>query len=302
MYLSAMKKGRNWMFTVNNPESNELPERWKECSEWIRWIKWQLEKGENGTEHLQGYLVAKNAVRFGTLKKLCAQAHWEPRYGNHNQAKDYVGKEDTRVDGPWTVGVEPMQGSRSDLTEVAQRINEGCTQKDLWDEFATTMYRYHKGILEHLSFVSEVRTWKTQVIVLWGDSGVGKSWLAKQMFDPTLRDKNYWCNPNSKWWTGYKGQSNVVIDNYTGWFEWAYFLRLLDENPMDVEIKHGTVPFLARNIVITSVLHPSSWYKGSGRKGLYKELERRIDCMVEKTKEKVAIISAKCVNQRYRPY
>lgn len=66
----------------------------------------QLEKGENGTLHIQFYVNYKDPKRFSAMKKIDAAAHWEVVKVN-NAAISYVLKEDTRVDGPYEFGVRP---------------------------------------------------------------------------------------------------------------------------------------------------------------------------------------------------
>lgn len=45
-----------------------------------------------------------------------------------------------------------------------------------------------------------------QAIWIVGKSGVGKSWYAKS-FMPYMKAQN-------KWWDGYEGQSEVLIDDF----------------------------------------------------------------------------------------
>jgi len=70
----------------------------------------QLEKGEDGTVHLQFYvsLSKTDRKRITAMKKLCAHTHWEP-VGKDNGASSYAMKEETRVEGPWEFGSRPLQ-------------------------------------------------------------------------------------------------------------------------------------------------------------------------------------------------
>ena len=90
------QQSTNWLFTINNPTSNDIPRTWSD----VRYCVWQLEAGENGTPHLQGYVVLEKKKRLGGMKRLDGQAHWEIRKGTHAQAKKYCQKEETRKDGP----------------------------------------------------------------------------------------------------------------------------------------------------------------------------------------------------------
>lgn len=69
---------------------------------------YQLEKGENGTMHLQGYAEFKSPVSIkkaqSALQDYQHVVHLEPRRGSREQARDYCQKEDTRMAGPWETG------------------------------------------------------------------------------------------------------------------------------------------------------------------------------------------------------
>ena len=67
-------------------------------------------------------------------------------------------------------------------------------------------------------------------------------------------------DPATKFWDGYQGQKNVVIDEFRGTIGIHNMLRWLDRYPVIVEIKGSSVVLNAETIWITSNLHPSSWY------------------------------------------
>lgn len=234
---------------------------------------WQLEEGEEGTRHLQGYVLFSNAVRFSTVKKYNNTAHWEIRRGTHDQAKTYCTKSDTRVEGPFEFGKEPRgQGSRTDLAAIKERVDRGDVEADLWEADFSSMVKYTRGIREYIQLKCKPRTWKTTVDVLWGPTGCGKSHAARE----EAGDGAYWkIRGNNEWWDGYLGQPNVVIDEFYGWLRWDSLLRLLDQYPLRLEIKGGSQQFVARRIWITSNAPPSEWYE-YGPKMQYRTLERRL--------------------------
>ena len=89
------QKASCWSITINNPTPEEI-EGLKQLPEWVRKWEGQVEKGENGTEHIQGMLKTQH-VRFSQVKKLMPRAHIEVARNEKALAK-YVHKEDTRVD------------------------------------------------------------------------------------------------------------------------------------------------------------------------------------------------------------
>lgn len=101
-------KSRNWLGTWNNPTvagDEWLSKLYTESK--ATYTVGQLEKGENGTPHIQFFLNFKEPVRFAKLKKLHKQSHWKVVKIN-NGAHTYCMKEETRLEGPWEYGVKPV--------------------------------------------------------------------------------------------------------------------------------------------------------------------------------------------------
>lgn len=69
-----------------------------------RFVVWQREKGAEGTEHLQGYIELHAPIRLSAMVEWLRGAHFEPRRGTRDQARDYCMKEDSRLAGPWERG------------------------------------------------------------------------------------------------------------------------------------------------------------------------------------------------------
>ena len=97
---------KNWIITHNNPEfdTQEYLEKWAPL---CTYVNGQLEKGENGTRHIQAYIALKVNARITKLKKHDPKAHFE-MVKRDNGASAYCLKEDTRLDGPWEFGKKPI--------------------------------------------------------------------------------------------------------------------------------------------------------------------------------------------------
>jgi hypothetical protein len=119
-----MQKSRGYLLTINNPETNDLPEVPNE-----RCAVWQLEKGENGTPHLQVYLLFKNQTSFNTVKTAFPRAHIDAAKGSPKQCVAYCSKEETREEGPWRRGDVPKQGDRSDIKDAVAVIAKNLGKK-----------------------------------------------------------------------------------------------------------------------------------------------------------------------------
>lgn len=250
-----------WVFTINNPTPSDKPDSFKD----VQYMVWQLERGANGTPHYQGYVVFKNRKRFDWVRKQNARAVWASRKGNHQQAKDYCTKADTRVDGPWEVGSEPAekeQGKRSDLLTLKRKLDEGATEKEIARDPETfpVWAKYHKVVARYKMLTGQQRNWPTFTQVIWGAPGLGKTRKALELAGPDA----YWLpRPagQTAWFDGYIGQETIVIDEFYGWLPLDLLCRLLDRYPYQVETKGGSMMVLCKKVIITSNVPPAQWYK-----------------------------------------
>lgn len=92
--------------------------------------------------------------------------------------------------------------------------------------------------------------------VFWGDTGTGKSRTAWERAGMDAYPKD----PRTKYWCGYFGQENVVIDEFRGGIDIAHLLRWVDRYPVIVEVKGSSAVLRAKTIYITSNLDPRSWF------------------------------------------
>lgn len=266
MAATSSQMGRNWVFTLNNPQPEEDPNTWGGT-----YCIWQLEKGDEGTLHYQGYIVFKSNKRLSAVKSVNPRAHWELRKGTHQQAVDYCSKQDTRVEGPWSYGEPPSQGKRTDLLLLKERLEAGVPVKDLWTDPETfpVLAKYHRVPTQYRLATIPQRRFKTHVLVLYGPPGLGKSY-----YPATVYPDAYYKN-NTEWWDGYEHQKVVVFDDFHGsWFPFTFLLQVLDRYPLNVQVKGGTVPFNSRLIIITTNKPPRCWYDPEACP--YEALERRL--------------------------
>jgi len=295
---------RNWCFTINNPENNEIPEAWKEVA---RYCVWQREKGAEGTEHLQGYVSLLTNKRLVGMKKLNATAHWEMRKGTHEQAKAYCTKEDTRVAGPWEFGEAPVnQGKRNDLGEVKQLLDEGKTVMQVAETQFASVMRYQKNLCWYAANkTAKNRQWPTFTTVLWGEPGVGKTRRVMEEAGPDA----YWMpkamGGGTVFFDGYEGQEDVVIDEFYGWLPYDLLCRMLDRYPLLVDTKGSRTSFYPKRVWITSNKEPNLWYPKMPFEGsaLQRRLTGELGVIIEVKAPKVIEIassSAQAVNDNER--
>jgi len=241
-------QGVYWLLTV--PQYAFTPYLPPTCN----YIRGQLELGGN-TEYLHWQLlvVFKTKCRLGAVKRTFGDGiHAE--LSKSKAADDYVWKDETRVEGTqFELGQKPFKRNcQTDWDACLENAKRGR----LGDIPSDVLLRYYGNIrrigMDNLQPAAQER----QIIVYWGESGTGKSRRAWNQagFDAYPKD------PLSKFWDGYRGQENVVIDEFRGGISIGHVLRWFDRYPVNVEIKGAAVTLQATRIWITSNLSPVDWY------------------------------------------
>lgn len=242
-----MSQGRYWLLTV--PQRCFTPWLPDSCC----YIKGQLELGEQGYLHWQVLVLFHKNKRLRSVKEVFGdECHAE--LSRSEAASDYVWKEETRVGG-----------TQFELGKLPFKRNSARDWDSIWDAAKTgnlesidaSVRVCHYGSLrriasDYLQPVGFIRT----VYVFHGPTGTGKSRRAwgEGGLDAYPKD------PNTKFWDGYRGQENVIIDEFRGIINISHMLRWLDRYPCIVEVKGSSTVLKARTIWITSNLHPGLWY------------------------------------------
>ncbi|AXH76045.1 MAG: helicase [Circoviridae sp.] len=205
-------KSRMFIGTLNNPK--HTPEDY--LTQWyatgnFAYITGQLEKGKDGTPHVQFYLHAKKPMRITQLKKHCKQSHFEAITIN-NGADDYCNKEDTRVEGPWSFGIKPARlNKKGDLARrnkelismgAEKAVEEGIIAIANYPKVKSAIDLYSNCTMtpDHLTTLDN--TW------IYGKAGIGKTTKAL-----TECGERYYDKDKSKYWNGYTDQKSILIDD-----------------------------------------------------------------------------------------
>lgn len=243
-----------WLFTYQLEDEGLL-----DTDDWpINYCVYQLECAPTtGQLHYQGYVEFKRSVRLAAVKDVLPGAHWEPRKGTRDQARNYCMKRETRIDGPWEDGewTEVSKGRRTDLEVFADKIKAGATDSELAMESSCTFLRYFRGAQQMRNAIAIPRNCDKQLLEVYiGPPGCGKTYRA------FTRNKDIYIKPYGEWFDGYRGTQPVLIDDFYGDMPWSQLLTITDKYPCRVPIKGSFSNFNPSKIIITSNSFPTAWY------------------------------------------
>lgn len=270
------KKSRVMVFTINNYIRQEV-EALRQHGTTCRYLVFGYEIAPTtGTPHLQCFICWDNPrsvlafVGSITTKEIHIETILK---GTHLQAADYCKKLETKVSscptGYEEFGDCPRQGARTDFASALAEIKNGTPVEEVVDNqpqllpMIRSLETYKNKLLKPLQR-------PVNVIVLWGDSGTGKSRWAYDNH-PDLYSK-----PPTKWWDGYSGQKTILLDDFYGYIPHSELLNVLDRYPFHAEVKCSYVWAQWDTVIITSNKAPELWYS----RGLTPELRRRIHKIV----------------------
>lgn len=148
------ERAKQWQLTENNPSYTK-----KEAVELLASVGTAIygigcsEIGESGTAHIHAYVIWKNAVELGSLKKLFPRAHFERCKGSVASNIDYISKDDTE---PYEVGERPSVVSewKADLSAevVALIIESGHSPIEILAEYP----RYCDYVVKNFRNLQEI--------------------------------------------------------------------------------------------------------------------------------------------------
>jgi len=250
---SQVGRSRNWCFTLNNyvPEDVEaLSEMFKESATYAVIGK---EVGKEGTPHLQGTVVWKNARTFKTTKASLGRAHVEETKFLQ-ESIEYCKKEGNFLE----IGVRPMDAK-------AKGAKGGQKEKDRWDfaleaakagrfeDIDAQIQLVHAKQCDYI-YARELRTMNLtntfEPMEWWyGPTGSGKSRLARES------NPGAFVKMLNKWWDGYVGEEVVILDDVDpeSCGHMAHFFKTwTDHYPFPCEIKGTSTRIRPRKFVVTS--------------------------------------------------
>lgn len=244
-----VKKGRSFTFTLNNWTEDEF-EVISELD--CKYLVVGKETGEGGTPHLQGYISFANPRSFNAVKALLGgRAHVEVARGTGTQNRDYCTKDgDFFEKGELPqdpAGQGEAEKERWRLARLAAR--EGRFEDipdDLYVRYQNSFKRIRK---EDVADPNDLPQAERYGVWLWGPPRTGKSHRARNDYG------NVYLKDINKWWDGYDGQLNVLIDELSPGqsdFMVVFLKKWVDRWKFSAETKGGKVVIRPQLIIVTS--------------------------------------------------
>jgi len=208
-----VRQSQYWCFTYNNYDDAVI-ERIESLydGESVQYLVVGREVGEQGTPHLQGFIIFATRKRFGTVRNLIVGSHIEAANGTPFQAAQYC-KKDGRFSEFGTPPVDrpSRTGSRGLFAEFVGYISEfystanrSPSEREIANAFPALYVRYRGALLdlvEHLLptpeiEIGELREWQQDlnswitgepddrviIFVVDPQGGSGKSFFQRWFF------------------------------------------------------------------------------------------------------------------------
>ena len=267
---------KHWCLTLNNFTDDEHAHIASLCDPdapgHIGYLVLGQEVGETGTPHLQGYVELLTRKRLAWLREnISDRAHWEPRRGTREQAREYCMKDGYWYEtGTWH---EEERGRRRDIEVMVQQASTGTPfYQACLDQPSTAAFAFaYVKLLEGWALSMTVPWREVEIVVKIGPTGCGKT---RSSYDcwPDLFAQD--CSAGGEiWWDGYSGQKRLLLDDFEGSLPYPWLLRVLDGYPLRIKVKGAHTYGRWSQVFITSNIDIQAWYPKRSRIG---SLLRRI--------------------------
>ena len=238
---------KSWCFTINNYTPEDL--RFVKNLECQRLAVGE-EVGENGTPHLQGFVIFKKGYRFSGMKKIFPRAHLQIAK-SWQHAWNYCIK-----DGKFHIVCNSTQGKRNDIIAYRDAIKNGHSDRELCDEFPHEFLKFNRTDRMRRAYI-EPRNWMTKCLWIHGPAGSGKSTYIKQKYNFADID---WLEYDGKYFSSYYNRDVVVLDDIDmDLISRSLFLKMVNHIPYKLRVMGSYQEFNPKLIVIITNDSPSSW-------------------------------------------
>ncbi|WAK78032.1 replication associated protein [Miresoil virus 429] len=203
----------------------------------------------SGRPHLQGMASSKKKTGWVSSRTIM---HVE-RCKSPLNSVEYCKKDGQFVE--W--GTRP-QYKKENNGRRGIKVAELLTFNDEdWGQLAPTTYNAATRALDHYNLRLGNIVSAPDVRGIWfvGKPGVGKSHRAREEYP------NAFLKPQSKWWDGYRGEKNVILDDLDSDCLGHYLKIWADKWSCTGEVKNGTVRLEHEWFVVTSNFFPEELFQ-----------------------------------------
>lgn len=229
------------------------------------YLVYQLEVGDSGTPHIQGYVRFK-ASKFLEAAKRCIHdtAHLEPARGSEEQNRSYCTKDggsETTEHGEY-LPHQGQQGHRSDLHQVTTAIKNGTPMREIATNFPETYVRYHNGLtqLQRALAAPPAAERPVRCVILWGPTATGKTHRVRTSF-PGIFSIRAGRGP----FDNYEGQAEVLFDEFR-FEEWPIsdMNQYCDKWPCTLNCRYYNRQAAWNHVFICANSDPDGWWPNDG--------------------------------------
>ncbi len=257
---------KRWIFTLNNYTPDEEAQLTIDDVTFTYMLFGHEICPTTDTPHLQGYFELPKKLSLSSLKKIpgLIRASMRIANGSAKQNHVYCGKDGA----PFEFGKPMEQGKRSDLILLKRKIDEGLSDKALWEQCFSTMMRNHRAVKVYKKTISVPRDFICNVLVFVGPTDTHKSHMA-MILGKSGAFGSFFVVPSTKgsglYFDGYDDHDCILIDEMDGNRCTPTFLNsLCDRYEFSVPVHgSGNVNFRASTIIICSNYVPKDWWKKS---------------------------------------
>lgn len=272
--IKRAPRSRNFAFT--DWKNIDLSEIYRKNKDIIRYICWGKEIApKTGRIHSQGWIQLYNPKSEDSCQKIFeSKVLWIRRCFANEYKNDTYCKKDNNFT---SFGKFVSQGQRTDLEHVKKMIDEHKPMLEVAGAHFGDFVRYHSGLNKYRELVLKNDTARyrpVDVSIYYGSTGTGKTRKAMELTQFKIQGSDL------KWWDGYEGETNILIDEYNNDVNITQLLGILDCYQLRLPIKGShTYANWSKVIITTNLtkdqLHPNA--KPEHRRALF----RRISNFVE---------------------